>query len=113
MIVDSRGRVLSCFADCPGSVHDARVFRLSGFNKRLLAGEVLNGPSIVLGGADVPQYLVGDAGYPLMPVLVVPYPGTNLAREKKDFNHKQSCTRMPVECFFGSRSSATKSSRVA
>jgi hypothetical protein len=62
VIVDSKGRVLSAFCGSPGSLHDARVFRNSGFHKNLLARKVLNGPSISVGGVDVPQYLVGDAG---------------------------------------------------
>jgi hypothetical protein len=42
------------------------AFRNSGFHRNLLARKVLNGPSISVGGVDVPQYLVGDAGYPLL-----------------------------------------------
>jgi hypothetical protein len=101
VIVDSKGQVLSAFCGSPGSLHDARVLRNSGFHRRLLAGRVLNGPSISVGGVEIPQYLGGDAGYPLLQWLMVPYPGGGQTPEKANFVHKQSQTRMPVECFFG------------
>jgi hypothetical protein len=78
VIVDSKGRVLSAYCGSPRSVHDALVFRNSGFYRQLLQGKVLAGANIPLWGVDVGQYLVGDAGYALTLYMMVPYAGGNL-----------------------------------
>lgn len=46
------------------------------------------------------EYIIGDAGYPLLPWLIVPY-ARGVDKWKDDFNYMLSSTRMCVERSFG------------
>ena len=51
-----------------GSMHDAKVFRLSGFFNRASQGKIeafANGPTENINGLDVAPFIVGDGVYPL------------------------------------------------
>ena len=55
----------------PGSVHDAQA----------VAGDVLPaGKTKLIGGVQVPPYIIGDAAYPLKSWLMKPFPQTELRR---------------------------------
>jgi hypothetical protein len=52
-----------------------------------MKGEVLN-PSY--DGSEVKEYIIGNAGYPLLPWLITPYQEENLSYCKAEFNMRQS-----------------------
>ncbi|XP_070530044.1 putative nuclease HARBI1 [Cardiocondyla obscurior] len=75
-----------------GSVHDARVFRLSGLQ------------NYVSDPARFPNntHLIGDAAYPLSKHLMVPYTGNgHLTNRQKNYNYCLSSSRMVVERAIG------------
>ncbi|ETV85762.1 hypothetical protein H257_02345 [Aphanomyces astaci] len=77
----------------PGSYSDKKISKTSSF-----------GYSI---SWKIPKgcFLLGDAGYTLMPWLITPFMAHeehgNLSKLQKNFNYKDSSTRMSVECAFG------------
>jgi hypothetical protein len=64
-------------------------------------GDWLSGPTITLAGVEIPQYIVGDACYPHLAWLVIPYPGDRLPDLRDKFNYFHSSTRIIVEIAFG------------
>lgn len=75
-----------------GSVHDARVFRLSSLQ------EYINNP------AKFPNntHLIGDTAYALHKHLLVPYSDNgHLTQYQKNYNSCLSSTRMVIERSFG------------
>ena len=86
----------------PGSVHDARVFANSKLYKKVCDGTLLQGHNRNINGTDVPIFLVGDAGYPLLPWLLKPYPfSSTLCTAHKTFNYRLSRARIVAEIAFG------------
>lgn len=85
-VVDSRLFFMDCYAGWPGSVHDARVFR----NSPLFS----YGPSC----CSARRFIIGDAAYPLLSWLIVPY------RDNGRLSHVQrnlhAATRCVVERAF-------------
>lgn len=48
------------------------------------------------------MFLIGDAGYPLLPWLLKPFPhNTNLSSRQKTFNYRLSRARIVSENAFG------------
>jgi hypothetical protein len=88
-------RILNVNVGYPGVVHDTRVLYNSALYKDTQA--FFGGPSINVNGIEVPQLLVADAGYPMEPWLLTPYPGHHLDPTQKSFNFKHSSTRMCIE----------------
>lgn len=86
----------------PGSVHDARVFCNSELYHKVYNGTLLQGHSRSINGVDVPVFLVGDAGYPLLSWLLKPYPfHSTLSAAQKTFNYRLSRARIVSEIAFG------------
>lgn len=81
IVVDSSCRILSIFAGSHGDKSNLRVLRSSTLYKDIEEGSLLNSPPILIEKDAIPQYLVGDFGYPLLPWLIVPFddpkPGSN------------------------------------
>jgi hypothetical protein len=100
-VVDAEGKFLDVCIGWPGSVHDTRVFKNSQLYHNVENGIWLNGEPKLISGCQVPQYIVGDAGYPHLAWLLVPYPGMELPDVKDRFNYFQSVTRIIVEMAFG------------
>ena len=103
-VVDSNLRFLDVNIGSPGSVHDARIYRTSALGEAISDRKLLTGSPVKLGSdsdIQVPEYLVGDAGYTMSPNMVIPYPGSNLSVLKDKFNFLHSSTRMAVERSFG------------
>jgi hypothetical protein len=72
-VVDAKGKFLNINVGWPGSVIDTRVLRNSELYERVIEGDWLVGPTELVGDIEAPQYIVGDAGFPDMYWLVVPY----------------------------------------
>lgn len=83
---------IHCFAGYPGSVHDQRVFNVSGL-QNFCCDETKfpNG-----------THLIGDAAYAVLKTLLVPYKDNgHLTERKKNYNYCLSSTRMVVERSIG------------
>lgn len=74
-LVDSEGRFLDVSAGWPSTINPENILRRS----KLFAGvkesrEYLNGPSFEISdGNSIPQYILGESCFPLMPWLLTPY----------------------------------------
>ena len=89
---DNKMQFTYVYADRAGSVHDARVLRVSSL------GHMLENHSWP---AD-DFHLLGDSAYPLLPSLLVPYRDNGYLREaQRKFNATHSSARSIVERAFG------------
>ena len=86
----------------PGSIHDARVLRLSGLFDLGENEQILTSPKKIVSGTEIPPLIIGDSAYPLLKWLVKPYPDRgNLTPDEREFNKKLSAARSVVERAFG------------
>ncbi|KAK4420122.1 protein ALP1-like [Sesamum alatum] len=89
-LVDSEGRFLDVSAGWPGTNKPEDILKRS----KLFSGieeskNYLNGPSFELNsGNSIPQYILGDSCYPLLPWLLTPYSENNreLSSSETAFN---------------------------
>ena len=69
VVVDCDLKFMHVAVGYPGSIHDARVLRLSG-----LYEQTLHFPTRIISGTEVPPLIVGDSAYPLLTWLIIkPY----------------------------------------
>ena len=88
-VCDSSMRFTDISVGWPGSMHDARIFRLSALGKRLSAQGI------------EPYHLLGDSAYPLLPYLIVPFRDNgHLTADEKTFNVLHSSSRTVIERAF-------------
>lgn len=101
-VVDADGRFIDTFVGYPGSVHDARVFKLSPIRKKMTRGTLFQpNPTEHINGVDVPYLILGDLAYPLLPNLMKGYSGLGLTPGQRQFNKRLSSARFTVEHAFG------------
>ena len=100
-IVDSKMRFIDAFAGFPGSVHDARVYGRSKHCELVASGQRLNGPMKQIYGVDIPEMVIGDAGYATSEHMLVPWTTARVNPLYDEYNFKHSSTRMVVERAFG------------
>ncbi|XP_046893573.1 uncharacterized protein LOC124479089 isoform X3 [Hypomesus transpacificus] len=102
------------FPNCVGSIDvqsnsDGGTLGNSAFGEALKDGTLDLLENSIIPGAEprgpLPHVFVGDEAFPLRSNLMRPFPGTNLAREKRMFNYRLSRARLTVECAFGILSS--------
>ncbi|CAA7389615.1 unnamed protein product [Spirodela intermedia] len=94
-IVDPEMRFRDIVTGWPGSMSDAIVLQSSGFFQLCETGARLNGAKTELPeGSEVREYLVGDAGYPLLPWLLTPFRGRDLPDAAAEFNKRHQATRL-------------------
>ena len=72
--VDGTGMFIDVSTGWPGSMHDARVLRLSSLYSKATDGEILSEPEKSIEGIAVRPLLLGDSAYPLLSWLIGPYP---------------------------------------
>ncbi|KAK2633749.1 hypothetical protein Ddye_028541 [Dipteronia dyeriana] len=97
-IVDPEMRFRDIITGWPGSLNDALVLQSSGFFKLAEDGKRLNGKKLQLSeGTELREYIVGDAGFPLLPWLLTPYHGKGLSDNQAEFNKRHSATRMVAQ----------------
>jgi DDE superfamily endonuclease len=91
LVCDSKLMITDAYTGYPGSVHDARVFRLSPLQQLLTS-------------SNIPEeyHIIGDSAYPLSSFLMVPYRDNgHLTAEQIKFNKVHSSTRVVVERCIG------------
>ncbi|KAJ4963527.1 hypothetical protein NE237_023466 [Protea cynaroides] len=96
IVVDSSSRILSVVVGFHGDKGDSRVLKSSTFYRDVEEGNLLNSPSMFLKGVAVPQYLIGDGGYPLLPWLMVPIVDPVRASCEENFNVVHHLMRLPA-----------------
>lgn len=64
--------------------------------KDIESGSLLDSPPIYINSVSVPQYLVGDRNYPLLPWLITSFPDPVSGRNEENFNAALSLMRLPV-----------------
>lgn len=79
-------------------MNEVPVLQSSGFFKMCEKGTRLNGEKVELPEKlEVREYVIGDSGFPLLPWLLTPYQGKDLADGKIEFNKRLSATRMVAQ----------------
>ena len=100
-VCDYRGLFMDINCRWPGSVHDAKVFSNSRVNHDLKKGTIPGFcQSFIPGSVEVPNYLIGDPAYPLVPFCMKEYESCN-TNEQVVFNNLLRSARNPIECTFG------------
>ena len=101
-VVDSTGLFLSVSTGYPGSLHDARVLRLSQLFDMAENDLILTEPTVDVNGTIIRPLIVGDSAYPLKPWLLCPFKDNGaLNREQKKFNEELSKARIVSEHAYG------------
>ena len=101
-IVDANLKFIHATVGYHGSIHDARVLRLSGLYDCAENQQILSGPLRNISGTDVGPLLAGDSAYPLTSWLMKPFPDRGrLTPKQRKFNLKFSALRCVVERTFG------------
>ena len=100
-ICDAFGHFINVEVKWPGSVHDARVFANCDIQKGY-AEEKLNffRKELIPGDETVPQLLLGDPAYPLLPYVMKEYDHCT-SNEEVIFNQILRSARNQIECAFG------------
>ena len=85
----------------PGSVHDAKVFANSSINHKLRNRILpMTFQTVHHNHLKIPNYLIGDAAYSLIPYCMREY-STCKENEEVIFNTMLRSARNPIECAFG------------
>lgn len=101
-VVDSRLMFMDVSTGWPGSIHDARVLRLSRIFREIENGNILTQPVEMINGTNVKPLILGDPAYPLRPWLMTPFPTVGaLTAAQQRFNYRLSKARVVVERAFG------------
>jgi len=101
-VADVSFKFLDVSTGFPGSIHDARILRLSKLQRESAQGNCLNGPSKQIGGCEVGPLLVGDSAYPLSTWLMKPFQQTRTLTESQlRYNCTLSQARVVIEQAYG------------
>lgn len=97
-IVDPDMRLRDVIVGWPGSLSDTIALQSSSFFQLCEEGKRLNGKEVELSErTKLREYIVGDAGFPLLPWLLTPYQGKELSEHEQNFNKRHSATRMVAQ----------------
>ena len=100
-VCDYRGVFMDVECMWPGSVHDAKVFANSLVNKKLCSSKLPKTyQTIGRNNIKVPNYLIGDPAYPLVPHCMREF-STCKTNQEVIFNAMLRSARNPIECAFG------------
>lgn len=107
-LVDSEGRFLDISAGWPCTFKPQSILHQTKLFLRVEESrELLNGPCYQLSdGNSVPQYILGDSCFPLLPWLITPYvrsyeEGDSFGSAEKEFNAVHNRAMGLVEMAFG------------
>ena len=100
-VCDFKGTFMNVECMWPGSVHDAKVFANSFINKALCNKKIpIIYQTISQNHIMVPNYLISDPAYPLIPYCMKEYTCCR-NNEEVIFNAMLRSARNPIECAFG------------
>ncbi|XP_071726197.1 protein ANTAGONIST OF LIKE HETEROCHROMATIN PROTEIN 1-like [Rutidosis leptorrhynchoides] len=90
IVVDSSSKILSIVAGFNGKKSNHLVLKSSSLYKDIESNALLNSQPLDINGVSIPQYLIGDQGYPSLPWLMVPFdrPVVNSYEENFNSAHK-------------------------
>jgi hypothetical protein len=93
-LIDPDMRMRDCWQGSFGNMNQSSILHDSSLFKSSESGTCLNSSKLRLSdGSDVGEYVVGDAGYPLLPWLLTPYQLENdvpLSDSKVEFNRRHN-----------------------
>ena len=92
-VVDADTRIADFWVDFSGSQNQSSILHSSGLFKQCKNGLWMNGSKKLSDGSEVREYIIGDAGYPLLPWLLTPYEEIDLSAPKVEFNRRHSAAR--------------------
>ena len=100
-ICNAFGQFTNVEVKWPGSLHDARVFSNCDVQKRFSDGKLdLFYKELLPGEECVPQLLLGDPAYPLLPYVMKEFDHCS-TNEEVIFNQMLRAARNQIECAFG------------
>ena len=100
-VADANGKFLNVSTGYTGSIHDARVLRMSALLTAIENGDILHSPTRRIGGTEVKPLLVADPAYKLTTWCMKPFPQTRaLTDSQRDFNKSLSSARVVIEQAF-------------
>jgi hypothetical protein len=95
VIVDPDMRFTNIWFGLSSSMNQSSILHGSGLFELCEKGEWLNGSKLKASdGSEVGEYIIGDAGYPLLPWLLTPYQENDLPDSKAEFNMRHSRARI-------------------
>ena len=102
-VADAQGRFIHVSTGYAGSIHDARVLRMSSLVKEVEHGNNLLSPVIRTRADDeIRPLMVADPAYKLTNWCMKPYPETRvITPSERNFNKALSRTRVVIEQAFG------------
>ena len=101
-VAGSRMLLMDISTGWPGSIHDARVLRLSRIFREIENGTILTRPVEVINGTNVRPLILGDPAYSLCPRLMTAFSTTGaLTAAQQRFNYRLSKARVIIERAFG------------
>ncbi|KAF7073283.1 hypothetical protein CFC21_078301 [Triticum aestivum] len=91
VVVDPKMRFLNIWSELADSMTQLSILHESGLFEECEKGACLNGSKLktALDGSEVGEYIIGDAGYPLLPWLLTPYQEV-LSDSMTEFNRRHS-----------------------
>uniref|UniRef100_A0ACD6ARW1 Uncharacterized protein n=1 Tax=Avena sativa TaxID=4498 RepID=A0ACD6ARW1_AVESA len=95
-VIDPNMRFTNFWAVWPRSMNEENyILRRSVLSKLCDNGAWLNGSKLKLSsdGSEIGEYIIGDAGYPLLPWLLTPYQENYLTDSELEFNRRHSAAR--------------------
>ena len=102
-VADAQGRFIHVSTGYAGSIHDARVLRMSSLVKEVEHGNILLPPVIrTRAGDEIRPLLVADPAYKITNWCIKPYPETRaITPSQRNFNKALSRARIVIEQAFG------------
>ncbi|KAJ7946070.1 Harbinger transposase-derived nuclease [Quillaja saponaria] len=96
IVVDSTSKILNIVAGFHGNQSNLNVLKSSTLYKDVKEGRLLNSPPVFVNGVAINQYLIGDAGYPLLPWLMVPFLEIQPGSFEEKFNAAHNLMLLPA-----------------